>query len=650
MRRFVLACALVWTTTTVAPALDLVKNGKAAATIVTAEKCPPSVGQAAKMLAQHVEQATGVALPVVTESKASGEVQIHIGWTEAVKKTGLLPDRLTADGYYMQVKGKMLVLAGRDDAEARAESYSGAKGTHVAAMHLLRDYAGVRWLMPGVQGVWTPKRDGLSVPDDLDRAYAPTFWYATTRLDRYNPWSAANGARQPLKLFTAGGHTWVHGVPPAKFAKDHPEYFALVKGKRLANPEDKNPMLCTSNLDFVTLMTAWMESKFDEGFDIVQLGQSDGITACECDQCNQQFGPMTPAGKGEAKPADRARWRGLGRRVFVPHLEICRRLLKSRPGKVVMLLIYSGPGQYVNLLQRGEEKDADIPLPFPSNVLAEVTDCDPDVLARMKTVAPNITTYNYYWSTYHGGLAPKQSPETISRYLGGMVKVGSIGTYFCGGAENWPAEAPTYYVGLRTIQDPSASPDALLAEFCAGLYGPAAETMAAYYRELYARVKVKPDDGVPSVGWLFKDKPRDHTMGEKYRAFWPRECLSKMDDLIKKAEAEAGQDARARGWLRLARVGFDHVRLTSLVYHAAAEYETGKTAEAFRKVKDALAAWNAFVAEVGALKDKDAAFVREFFPNHKTFAEALPKESRSIPMGVPFTWDMKKIEETGKLP
>lgn len=633
-----------------APAFDIVKEGKAVAVIITPESPDLVAKESARLLAAQVKAATGAELAVLPESKAPDGPRISIGWTQAAAREGLSTEKLSGDSFHLRVKGPVLFIAGRDKNVDRINSYQGAKGTYLGVMRLLQEFAGVRWALPGPQGVYTPKAVGISVPDDLDLLGALPLQYAITRMDRYGDWSAANGARQPLSLYTAGGHTWVFGVPPEKYAGTHPEYFALLKGKRAADAKSKGPMLCTANPEFVPLMTAWMRAKFDEGFDIVQLGQSDGLAPCECAECNRLYGPLVKEGVADPQEAQSVLWRAVGRRVFIPHVEICRRIEKSHPGKLVMLLVYSTPGQYINILSRGEVKDPDLPLPFPSNVLAEVTDCDLDVLARMKRVMPNLTTYNYFWSTYHGGLSPKQSPETIAHSMRGVKAAGSTGTYFCGGCENWPAEAPGYYAGLRALMEPKAGAAALQREFCVGAYGKAAETMDAYYTELYSRIKVKPDDGVPAVGFLFKTTPRDRQLGEKYVTFWPPESIEAMGALLQKASGEAAGDARAQNWVRLAQIGFDQVRLTAGVYRAARAYEAKKSVAALREVKAALDARREFIDSVLALPAKEPAFVKEYFPNYRVFSESLDKESRSVPMGVPFTWDIDKALAKGQLP
>ncbi len=50
--------------------------------------------------------------------------------------------------------------------------------------------------------------------------------------------------------------------------------------------------------------------------------------------------------------------------------------------------------------------------------------------------------------------------------------------------DDWLIRWPLYYIGARTLWDPSIDPDDVLLEACAHLFGPAAQEMFAYYKTL----------------------------------------------------------------------------------------------------------------------------------------------------------------------
>lgn len=626
------------TTPTAASALDLVRDGKPVAVIVQPERAGAVEQEAARILVEHLRLASGATLAVVSEAAApAGRPAIHVGWTKAARQAGLDAKALVTDGYFMRVQGTTLFLAGRDVGEEPPQSYQGVKGTLVAALNFLRDFAGVRWLMPGPRGTWTPAQRTIQVPDTLDRTYVPPLLYATSRLDRYYPYSPANGARMAINLFTAGGHTWAHGIPGATYGAAHPEYFAEIGGVRQSQPEQylrrgaENPMLCTSHPQFVPLMTAWVQRKFEEGFDLVQLGESDGLKSCECARCTAQF--------GDAKSLE-----GVGRRVFLPHKEIAEHCLKSHPDKKILMLVYAGPRNWL----LGEK---DPGLRFPSNVVAESTYLAPDALAKLKQIVPHITAYNYWWSGYHGGLAPKQSPASISLQARKLREFGTLGVYFSSMARNSAAEGITYYVCLRTLQDPALKPDDLVREYCAGLYGKAARSMAAYYAALYRKVDGNPGSGTPAFNLIVRGAPTERRMSTKYVTYWPEESLKEMGTRLQQAEREAAGDPRALNWIRLARLGYEQVFYTAAVYHAHRAYEAKPSADTLRQIQARLIARQEFNARVKKLAAEDPAFVREYFLDYQPFSELLDDEKCVLgPMGPPFTWEIEKLLAEGKLP
>lgn len=619
-----------------ARALDIVRDGKPAAVVVLPAQASLVEQEAARLLVLHTQQATGAALRVVSEgdAAAAGGAAIHVGWTKAARQAGLTPEGLVSDSYRMRVRGQTLFLAGHDLAGVKPQSFQGARGTLFAVMEFLRDFAGVYWLMPGPEGVWAARRATVTVPDTLERTHVPHLKYGMVRMDRYYPWSLANGARAALNLYSGGGHTWAQGIPGGKYGKEHPEYFAEIGGQRQSQPAQylkdnqrqgtvENPMLCTSNPQFVPLMTAWVQQKFDEGFDIVELGESDGLRVCECRRCVELFGdPTTLQGKAL--------------RIYLPHREIAERCLKSHPDKKIMLLVYGRPRDY--LFQEPNHG-----VTFPANVLGECTDVG--AIGKIQRVIPTITTYNYYWLTGYRGLSPKQSLESIANQMRKLVAVGSLGTYYCGGGENWAAEGASFYVGLRTAQDPAYEPQYYLKEYCTGLYGAAATTMAAYYELLYQRIPNKPDDG----GMKF-DVPKERWLNEKFVQCWPASSLEQMSALLAKAEAEAAGDARALNWLRLARIGFEQVRCTAAVYHAHRAYEAAPSKEKLLAIRNLIVIRQQFVDKIKNLEKADPRFVATYFPSYKIFVQWVETEARTVPLGPPFTWEIDKALAEGKLP
>ena len=94
MRRIGIAVLTVAALCGAAWGLDIVKDGKPVAAVVTPDKPDVVAAEAAKLIVELVKAGTGAALPVAVESKAPADgPRIFVGWTEAARKreTGTLP-------------------------------------------------------------------------------------------------------------------------------------------------------------------------------------------------------------------------------------------------------------------------------------------------------------------------------------------------------------------------------------------------------------------------------------------------------------------------------------------------------------------------------------------------------------------------------
>ena len=148
---------------------------------------------------------------------------------------------------------------------------SRVRGCLYGVYELLERFGGCRWYASDFEVV--PKLDRLAVPENLNITERPTFamrqawWYdvktnplfaAKLRLNGFN----ATDTSVPEKIggdtfrFGAGlenSHTLFKLMPYQRYFKEHPEYFALVGGKRLGSSE--RHQLCLTNPDVLRIVT-----------------------------------------------------------------------------------------------------------------------------------------------------------------------------------------------------------------------------------------------------------------------------------------------------------------------------------------------------------------------------------------------------------
>ena len=118
------------------------------------------------------------------------------------------------------------------------------------------------------------------------RRYVPPFFQRSvySAWSRDDEWATANRAR----LGTFGRylvHTFFTFVPFAEFRADHPEYFALVGGKRIEKWQDGQ--LCLTNPDVARIVAERANKVLDKdpSMDFIAISPSDANGPCECPGC-----------------------------------------------------------------------------------------------------------------------------------------------------------------------------------------------------------------------------------------------------------------------------------------------------------------------------------------------------------------------------
>ena len=292
--RLVLALFLALATMHLAhasPALAL--DGHTTYVIAVASDAIPAETKAAHELAEYLNEITGAKFAVLPEANVPATTpQILVGVGVRVKK--LLPGRdwvgLGMDGIVQKTVGSNLILAG-----------GRPRGTLYAVYQFLEEQAGVRWWAPGETSV--PRTPTLLMPA-LDVTYVPPFKYRehfTTSVQR-DPLFATrrreNGHHQ-AQVEALGGHYSILGfvhtfdqlLPPAKYFKDHPEWYSDINnGGKPSTPQSKLPppqtsQLCLTNeaarSELTRVALEWIRKNPDAG--MISISQNDNRNRCTAD-------------------------------------------------------------------------------------------------------------------------------------------------------------------------------------------------------------------------------------------------------------------------------------------------------------------------------------------------------------------------------
>lgn len=609
-------------------ALDIVKDGKPSATIVVPAFKDAQANEkkwttmAAEWVRDYVKKSTGAELKIVPEGGGTEGNVISVGHTMLADAAGIKTDDLKWDGCKLIAKGNTLFLIGRDTYGPEKRDYLGAKGTCKAATTFLEDFVGCKWFIPSPEGELVPEKKEIAVPDDLSKTVTPVFAYGHGRYlyGVATPASFANNFRTSIVLYTVGGHTWNVWVPYKEYFEKHPDYFAMVNGKRVG---DEGNHLCTTNPDVKEILLREIRKKFDEGYEWAQLGQSDGFKRCECPACEALDNYRGWFGASKKFFFETLRQNPC-ERVLLLHKAIIDECRKSHPDKKVHLLVY-GPTSWPS-------KKFDV---FGDNVVAEVCPQYEFTLPVWKPKVWASTVYVYFWGTYHGaGIGPKYAPEQVAESLRLFRDNNVIGVYYCGGGEDWGLEGPAYYTAGRLMGNPDQDAGECVKDYCDFAYGKASGTMIQFFDALYERVVAH--RRVAEIGPSFSDAETIFT------TLYPPKVIQKLDSLLVKAEKEADSD-RAKGWLKLTRDAFDFTRINAEMFHLYRAYMIDRSAPNLFQVKAAVEKWKAFRQKLMDYGN-DKKFVNTWYPGWdmvKGFIqEGGHMHSR---IGAPVNWDFDKL-------
>lgn len=266
-------------------------------TIVVATDAIPSEKYAATELQSLFAEAVGVKLPIQTNAPEPSH-NIFVGPSLALESNSasLKIDDLGDEGLRIRIEtNNVAILGGRP------------RGTLYGVYEFTERYLGVRFLT--FDHTYIPKTRHLRIPCEIWQYVPPfTFRWSYYKENADHPEFAARlrvntvtrdekfGGVTPQSLIS---HSLSYLLPVEKYGKEHPEYYALVDGKRQLKMGGGGPELCVSNPEVIELVAqnvikALEQHPKQKNFSV---SQNDNDAYCRCPQCeaiNQREG--TPMG------------------------------------------------------------------------------------------------------------------------------------------------------------------------------------------------------------------------------------------------------------------------------------------------------------------------------------------------------------------
>jgi len=251
----------------------IIENGKANVDIVIAGDADSLTIKSAKELSCYFEKITGVEV-LVSKRKSKASFHIFIG-KEFLKGKNkkLLSEYLQEDAFLILGNKKGLFLAGKNP-----------QGNLYAVYTLLEEYFGCMKFT--VDEEYIPRMKNLISPK-AQKVYNPAFPFRVPHFE--GRWNKEFSEWHKISSFDDWGmfvHTFQKLIPPEQYFEKHPEYFALIDGRRL-----KDGQLCLSNPELINLL------KENLGKEIAKtpektywsVSQNDCYNYCECEDCQALY-------------------------------------------------------------------------------------------------------------------------------------------------------------------------------------------------------------------------------------------------------------------------------------------------------------------------------------------------------------------------
>jgi hypothetical protein len=451
----------------------------------------PALQQAATDLREYVTKLTGQELllklvanaggiPADRRAFVLGKLAVALGLSVPATEYGV-------DGFAYDVSGQFVRLAGESDT-----------ATHYAVADFL-EKQGVRWFTPGPFGEDVPRCDTVWLPDAPVRQ-TPSFF---ARHPWYNGGEPAGGTAEDHRAFELWcrrnkvrgdvyldcGHAWDSVLAASggrtKLFAEHPDWFGEVDGKRVPN------QLNLTHPAVVDLFVAYyrerLEGKPRDVRAILSISPDDGLVRDES-AASRRFvtrNDLTFAHLPDVTDL-----------VLQFANAVQTKLAAEYPNARLGVFIYSnhqaGPQRvklHANLLP------VFAPLHFgryhalgdprsPTRYMLEQT---------VDRVAAQQVTFGWYDYSY-------LCPDTVMPFTrlhmvsSDLPRLHAKGCryYMIETAKNWPNYLPDYYLMTRLAWDVNSDQAALLDEFYARYFGPAAAMMQAYLEELSAAYQALP--------------------------------------------------------------------------------------------------------------------------------------------------------------
>jgi hypothetical protein len=554
----------------------LVKDNAARAVIVTGDAAPAVSRVAAQDLQWHIEQASGVRLPIVTTEEAEkapdSTARLLIGGGTLAEKLGVRVQELRAEEYVIKTSGQTILLAGREEkATAKTKSLvrDASSATRFAVSHLLDRHLGVRWLWPGTHGTYVPKQATIILPP-LDITTRPDL-VERSFLVGLPKYSAEAGTSKSVvnRMLQETGNWWAHHQLGdrgelefghaftrwwEKYHPEHPDYFA-VPPSGTSQVSTRAVKLCTSNPAVIEqIVSEWKAAGMPA---VWNVGPNDGIGFCTCARCQS----LDLGGSHAAEDV----WSGkvnLTARHVAFYNELLRQMRQLAPKTMLCSFAYSA---YRNP-PVGLSIEKGLALEFVHSYTARQEWQEWSAAGVGLALRPN-------W-LHSGAAAPYLPLRPMGEFMQFARSNGMLMFRFDSLHGYWATQGPNYYLIARLGARPDLTVEDVISEYASAFSAaaPAIHRWLDYWQDYSAKLAITvaaggevciDANGLYEVTCRKYGYPTHPLLGswQALPQLYDDAVLAKGDAILDNAVHLAANDAEVTARIHFLRDGLRHLRL-----------------------------------------------------------------------------------------
>jgi len=493
-------------------AADLVRDGRRCAQILLPPNADEMTRFAAEELRSYVAKISGAELPIVEAPSGSAPMTVCLGEACSGVAPGLPPERRYPedDQFALETVGDRLCIAGCSPRATLFAVYAfleelGCRWLAPAFAH----YRGHHEMIPHTATLTFGELDIVEKPDfEYRGGYVELFYSNSPVRDiaaigdwmakvRKNYWCfnhnllfdfRETGAwlveryREGLKeevfsvvrkrglTLSAGGHGFSTFLPPKEYFDEHPEWFALIDGKR--QNETLNAQFCVSNESalnvYVDNVLEFMDANPE--IKVFVAMPNDGWGWCECDSCRDIGAPGDQYLKVVQAISERMERELPDRLVkMIAYLDTTAPPagLKLRPNTLVWFCHFNRDWRYELDTDKSEKNAGFFKM------------CQEWLATGARVMSES------HYSKYYFRSLPAVKPHLMASDFPRIREVGVPDIMKCFMEPlDWASFELTHYAHARLAWDVNLDPDELVRDYCRHRYERAAAPMREFFTHL----------------------------------------------------------------------------------------------------------------------------------------------------------------------